>query len=230
MNRKHINPSAICRNPSRLRDEYGRQHGIGSHQNGELVSNVSRLGVTDLGRGKSINNRYISLSSINTSRCHAHARALRVRTREGVCDVFECRIRSASPIRQCDSLRQRLRTFAHVGDRRAPWPTFPTRRPTQHVATRLRTCDLPLWQANRYLAKDEKKDWPAGTGPRLSRVCFTCPTNAQTSFGKEMSCPILPILTRRPLRIGIRSGMESLPQLAARSNAFCGDWPGSGCS
>jgi hypothetical protein len=189
MNGQHINPSAVCRNPSRGRDEYGSQYGFGSHQNGKSVHNVSQVGVTDLGGDNSINNREISLSSINTSRCHAPTRTWRPRTREGVCDVFARRIRSALPVRQCDSLRQRLRTLAHVGERRVVWPTFPTRRPTQHVATRLRTSRLPLWQANRYFRKKNHKDWPVGTGPRMTTVCFACPTRNQhlTQKGNAMS-------------------------------------------
>lgn len=69
----------------------------------------------------------------------------------------------------------RLHTLPHVRTPCVAAPTFPTRHATQHVATRLRTCDLPLWQANRYLAKKSNEDWPAGTGTRLSRVCFAGP-------------------------------------------------------
>jgi hypothetical protein len=71
-------------------------------------------------------------------------------------------------------------------------PTFPSRRSTQRVATRLPTCDLPLWHpivttacANRYLAKFEEKDWPVGTGPRLSRVCFVCPVFRNAAASKD---------------------------------------------
>ena len=70
----------------------------------------------------------------------------------------------------------RSHTLAHVRTSGDVGPTFPTRCATQHVATRLRTCDLPLWQANRYLAKKSNEDWPVGTGTRPSRVCFVGPT------------------------------------------------------
>ncbi len=114
MNSQRLNPAPVCRNPSRKRDEYGCDHGVGPYQNGKSVRNVSRVGVTDLGGGNSINNREISLSSINTSRCHAPAIALRLRTREGVCDVFARRIRFASPVRR-HPIGPRSRTFAPCG-------------------------------------------------------------------------------------------------------------------
>ena len=181
------NTSRIPRNPSLGREGFRllcpqiRSIGVCF---GESLTNPSRVGVKDLGGRKSLYRIYISLSSIYPSRSHTHASALRVRTREGVCEGFAGRIRSTSPIRQCISLRSCSHTLAHVGESRVVAPTFPMRHPTQHVATRLRTCDLPLWQANRYSAKNFRRAWPVGTGPRLSRVCFACPTTSQNSIQK----------------------------------------------
>lgn len=174
MNRKHINPSAVCRNPSRLRDEYGRQNGLGSHHNCESVNNVSRRGVTDFGGVKSINTREISLFSINTSHSHARTRVLRPRTCEG-CVTF---LRDGLDYHRGlgNSIRQRSHTLAHVRNSCDVGPTFPTRHATQHAAPRLRTCDLPLWQANRYLAKKSNEDWPVGTGTNPMTVCSAGPT------------------------------------------------------
>jgi hypothetical protein len=94
-----FNPSPIRLNPSRKCDGFAKVQRVGPCQFSESVTNPSRPGVTDFGGCKSINNREISLSSINTSRCHAPARegrprepAWRLRTREGVCDGFKGRI------------------------------------------------------------------------------------------------------------------------------------------
>ena len=192
MNCLQPNPASACRNPSHNRDEFWGRGGVRPRQHGKSVCNVSIATVTDLGRPNPIYIREISLSPyryVTLSRPHTRMPALRVRTREGVCDVFECRIRSASPVRQCDSLRPCSHTFAHVCEYGAIAPTFPTRQPTRHVATRLRTCDLPLWQANRYSAKKFRRDWPVGTVALLTTVCFACPTTNQNSIqkGKAMS-------------------------------------------
>ena len=95
-------------------------------------TNVSRAAVTDLGGRKSIYSKYIYLSFLYTSRCHAHARALRVRTREGVCDVFGRRIGSARLVQQRLILRPCSHTLAHVGQcgvvaTRPLWPPNATR-------------------------------------------------------------------------------------------------------
>ena len=147
---RQFNPSSIRRNLSRRCDGFTLDHKENPSRNGESVHNVSRAAVTDFRGRKSIYSKYIYLSFLYTSRCHAHARALRVRTREGVCDVFEERIRSSSPVRQCVSLCSRLHTLASVGECGAVAPTFPSHCPTQHVATRWPTCDLPMWQTNAY--------------------------------------------------------------------------------
>ncbi len=186
------NTSRILRNPSRRSEGFGLSvlqiRSIGG-RNGESVTNPSRVRVKDLGRRKSINNRYISLSSINTSRSPAPARAMRVRTREGVCEGLARRIRSTSSVRQRHSLRRRLHTLARVGQGDAVAPTFPSRCPTQRVATRWPTCDLPVWQTNRYFPELSRRDWPAGTGTKLTTVCFACPTRNQNHIqkGKAMS-------------------------------------------
>jgi hypothetical protein len=150
---------------------------------GESFTNPSRVGVKDLGGRKSLYRIYISLSSIYPSRSHTHARALRVRTREGVCEGFPGRIRSASPVRKCNSFRQRSHTFAYVGEYGAIAPTFPSSRPTRRVATRWPTSRLPQWQmdgpSHRYLEKLPPSDWPTGTAPVLTTVCFACPTKDQ---------------------------------------------------
>ena len=132
MNSPRINPAPVCHNPSRKRDEYGCDHGVGPYQNGKSVRNVSRVGVTDLGGGNSINNREISLSSINTSRCHAPAIALRPRTREGVCDGFEGRIRFPHHA-QHNLIGPRLRTFAPCG---VLFPTLDKYAVVAHAPTR----------------------------------------------------------------------------------------------
>ena len=188
-----INPAPVCPNPSRKRDEYGCDHGVGPYQNGKSVRNVSNLGVTDFRGCKSIYSKYIYLSSIYTSRCHAHARALRVRTREGVCDVFEGRIHFPRPA-QHNPIGPRSRTFAPCGECSVVAPTFPSRHTTQHVATRWPTCDLPLWQANRYFGDRSPSSWPAGTAPVLGTVCFACPVlrNAKCSnkLRSFLGCPV----------------------------------------
>ena len=143
------NTSRILHNPSRRCEGFGAKcqqirlvvpHFI------ESFSNPSRGRVKDLRGRKSIYNKYISLSFINTSRVHARARALRVRTREGVCEVFVRRIRPASPVQQCTPLRPRLHTFAHVGESGIVAPTFPSRAPTQHAATRWPTCGHDVYR------------------------------------------------------------------------------------
>ena len=117
MIKTRTNASPILRNPSQRREGLGliclQIRSVGGHLSGTFT-NPSRGRVKDLGGRKSINNKYISLSSINTSRYHAHARALRVRTREGVCDGFEGRIYSEPPA-QRNPIGPRLRTFAPCG-------------------------------------------------------------------------------------------------------------------
>ena len=173
-----INPSLIRHNPSRKCDGFTHDHMENPSRNGESVHDVSRAAVTDFRGRKSIYSKYIYLSFLYTSRCHAHARALRVRTREGVCDVFGRRIGPARPIQQRLMLRPCSHTLANVGQCGVVAPRVPSPYPTQRVATRWPTCDLPVWQTNRYLAKDGKEDWPVGTGPDHRTVCFTCPTFA----------------------------------------------------
>ena len=181
------NTSRILHKPSHGREGFGLarlQVRSISGRFGESLTNPSRVGVKDLGGRKSIYSKYISLSFLYTSRCHAHARALRVRTCEGVCDGFRGRIRCASPVQQCLTLRPRSHTLAHVGVVVERWPVRPLLARTRTCATRWPTCDLPLWQANRYSAKKVRGDWPVGTGPRLSTVCFRCPTRNQDPIQK----------------------------------------------
>ena len=137
--------------------------------------------MTDLGGGKSINNREISLSSINTSRCHApahtaalHEPAWRPRTREGLCDGFGGAIHSVSP----DRIPAML---AHVRTRFAVWRPVPAVAKDAKIAAdchtreRVRPVYLPP-PVGRYFQNRASFDWPAGTGPRLDTVCFACPT------------------------------------------------------
>ena len=76
------NPS----NSSRERDGFGLRTVAGGVRRGESVesiTNPSRAAVTDLEGCKARNNNNIHTLSPNTSRCHAHPRARRVRTCEG---------------------------------------------------------------------------------------------------------------------------------------------------
>jgi hypothetical protein len=85
------NPSRIRHNPSRPCDELEGVCNVcreKTPKNGESVTNPSRSAVTDFSGRKSLYNKYIYLSFIYTSRSHAHARALRVRTCERVRDEF----------------------------------------------------------------------------------------------------------------------------------------------
>jgi hypothetical protein len=106
-----FNPARIRPNPSRENDGYSQDLGVRSRRNGKLVRNVSKVGVTDFEGAKSIYRREICLSSIYPSRCHTHARAMRVRTRKGVCDAFRVTdsVSSCLPTRQRPTLGRGLR-------------------------------------------------------------------------------------------------------------------------
>ena len=80
------NPSRIRHNPSRRCDGLADDSPNSRRRTGESVESVtnpSRARVTDLEGCNASNNKYIYTLSSNTSRCHAHPRARRARTREG---------------------------------------------------------------------------------------------------------------------------------------------------
>jgi hypothetical protein len=108
------NTSPILHNPSQRREGFEQecpQTKAGDGRVGENLTNPSWAAVKDLGGRKSINNRYISLSSINTSHPPAHDAAWCARTREGLCEGFLGRIRSASHV-PWRSIARRSHTFA----------------------------------------------------------------------------------------------------------------------
>ena len=76
-----MNPDRIFRNLSRGDEMFHRSKADSEAIFGESCRELSRLLVKDLASHKSINNKHISLYSINPSRVHSHARAMGVRVR-----------------------------------------------------------------------------------------------------------------------------------------------------
>ncbi len=176
MTNPRFNPATVCPNPSRRRDESGGDHGVGPCQNGKSVRNVSNAAVTDLGSPNPIYIKKISLSPyiyVTQSRPHAREPALRPRTREGLCDVFQRRIGSA-PTSRCDPIAPRSHTFAPCC---VPLPRLAIHRNVACGSTRANEWDSPgLPPGRRYYRKLASPDWPAGTGPRIDTLSFACPT------------------------------------------------------
>jgi hypothetical protein len=136
------NPSGICPNPSHVGDRFACISWVKPTQSREYVHNLSPAVVTDFERRKSINNKNIYSLSLNMSRCPAPARAMCVRTREGVCDIFpgtDLNFESSNPSAPLSS------STPHFALR---WPTF-ARSATnaslfaiQTNATRAKPCDV----------------------------------------------------------------------------------------
>jgi hypothetical protein len=105
-----VNPSVT--DPSQSVTEYdgfAGDLGVKPRQNARLVMKLSQVAVTDLGRCKSLYNRYIYIFSLYTSRPPAPARAWRARTREGCVTYLGRPIDTALPARCIPGLVRSLR-------------------------------------------------------------------------------------------------------------------------